>query len=89
MAAVSPLTVSHPSAAAAAPPTASNQKWFAVPMITAVTSSTYATAPARKQRERTSANTVPAATIANATCPLGIAAYGLWTECARASPPLP
>ena len=83
------LTVSHPTAAASAPPTASSQKWFAVATMTATTRATYSTAPARSARERTSANTVPAATQANATCPLGIAAYGLWTECASVSPPAP
>jgi hypothetical protein len=86
---VRPLTVSHPSAAATAPPTASSQKWFAVATMTATTRATYSTAPARSARERTSANTVPAATQANATCPLGIAAYGLWIECASVSPPAP
>jgi hypothetical protein len=83
------LTVSHPTAAASAPPTASSQKWLAVATMTVTTSATYNTAPARSTRERTSANTVPAATQANATCPLGIAAYGLWTECASVSPPAP
>jgi hypothetical protein len=34
------LTISHPSAAAANPPTASSQKWLAVAMITATTSAT-------------------------------------------------
>ena len=48
-----------------------------------------ATAATRSARERASANTVPAATHANATCPLGIAAYGLCTECASVSPPVP
>ena len=83
------LTANAPNAAAASPPTASNQKWLAVATITAMTSATYSTAPARSARERTSAKTVPAATAANATCPLGIAAYGLCTECASASPPVP
>ena len=86
---VSPLTVSQPKPVAIAPPTASSQKWLAVPMITATTSATYSTAPARSTRERTSAKIVPAATAANATWPLGIAAYGLWTECASVSPPAP
>lgn len=58
-------------------------------MMIATTSATYSTAPARSSGERTSANTVPAAISANATCPLGIAAYGLWTECASVSPPVP
>ena len=83
------LTISQPKQAAAAPPSASSQKWFAVATMTATTRATYRTAKAFKARERTSANTVPAATQANATCPLGIAAYGLWTECASVSPPVP
>jgi len=35
-----PLTVKHPNPAAIAPPTASSQKWFAVPMTIATTSAT-------------------------------------------------
>jgi len=42
--------------------------------MTAITSTTYATANARSARERTSVKTIPPATAANATWPLGIAA---------------
>ena len=89
MESVRTLTVNQPASAAAAPPTASSQKWFAVATMTATTRATYSTAPARSARERTSAKTVPPETQANATWPLGIAAYGLWTECASVSPPVP
>ena len=81
--------MSQPAPAASAPPTASSQKWLAVATMTATTRATYATAATRSRRARTSAKTVPAVTHANATWPLGIAAYGLWTECASVSPPVP
>ena len=67
-----------PDAAAPAPATASSQKWLAVAITIAVTSTGYVATVARTQRHGASEQTIPATTHANATWPLGSAAYGLW-----------